>query len=325
MASLRARTLRWITSRYIKKVDTETADPKDLRQKLISVSRLLRRLRGVTVEATEVNGLYAEWLRPKNAREGRVLLYLHGGAYVMGSCQTHRNLASNIARAAQMNALVPEYRLAPENRFPAAIDDVVAVYRHLLTEGFEPENICIAGDSAGGGLTVAMLLSLRHAGDPMPARAVLLSPFLDVTASGESMQSRADKDPWFQPHDIAVVARQYCNDESEHRNPLVSPVFANVAGLPPTYIQVGDDEILLSDSTRFADLLEAAGGDVEIEVCPDMWHVFQLFVGKMPEARAAVNRIGAYLGGNRAEPEVPEEPEAPEAPEATEASEASEA
>lgn len=306
MASLRSRTLRWITSRYIQRVDTKSVAPTELREKLIRVSRFLRKVRGVSVEETTINGLHAEWVRPEIAREGKVLLYLHGGAYVIGNCRTHRNMVSHIAKAARMNAVVPEYRLAPENRFPAGIEDAVGVYRSLLADGIEPGDITIAGDSAGGGLTVATLLSLRHAGDPMPANALLLSPFLDITASGESMQTRAGQDPWFHPEDIAVVAGHYCNDENEHRNPLVSPVFANVAGLPPTYIQVGDAEILLSDSTRFAEKLKEAGVDVEIEIFPEMWHVFQLFVGKMPEARAAIDKIGAYLGGTPQEPAVSE-------------------
>lgn len=306
MASLRARTLRWITSRYIGKIDTHEADPLELREKLIRISRYLRKVRGVSVEETSINGVHAEWLRPKGATEGKVLLYLHGGAYVIGNCATHRNMVSHIAKAARINALVPEYRLAPEHRFPAGIEDAVGVYRFLLAEGIKPEDITIAGDSAGGGLTVATLLSLRHAGDPMPANAVLLSPFLDVTASGESMQTRAEQDPWFKPSDIEVVAGHYCNDESEATNPLVSPVFAHVAGLPPIYIQVGDDEILLSDSTRFADKLREAGGEVEIDVFPEMWHVFQLFVGKMPEARVAINKIGDYLSGTPDRPVVSE-------------------
>lgn len=301
MASLRARILRRITSHYIDKIDTHEADPSELREKLIRISRFLRKVRRVSVEETSVNGLHAEWLRPKDAREGKVLLYLHGGAYVIGNCRTHRNLVSHIARAAGINALLPEYRLAPEHRFPAAIEDAVGVYRFLLSEGFKPGDITIAGDSAGGGLTVATLLSLRHAGDPMPGNAVLLSPFLDITASGESMQTRAGQDPWFEQSDIEVVAGLYCNDESEVRNPLVSPVFAHVGGLPPMYIQVGDDEILLSDSTRFAAKLDEAGIDVDLEIWPEMWHVFQLFVGKMPEARAAINKIGAYLRGTRDE------------------------
>ncbi|MDH3363472.1 MAG: alpha/beta hydrolase [Gammaproteobacteria bacterium] len=279
-------------------IDTSKVDLAhivEMRERLNRISRFLKRALRVSVEATTVNGLYAEWLRPKAAPEGKVLLYLHGGAYLVGSCRTHRQLVSHIARAAGINALVPEYRLAPENPFPAAIEDAVGVYRSLLAGGFKPSDIFIAGDSAGGGLTIAMLLSLRHAGVPLPAAAVLLSPFLDVTASGESAVTRADQDPWFDAKEVVMVADNYCRAGEDLKNPLVSPVFANVAGLPPTFIQVGDDEILLSDSTRFAEKMEAAGLDVEIEVWPEMWHVFQLFVGKMPESRRAIRKIGAYL------------------------------
>ena len=144
-------------------------------------------------------------------------------------------------------------------------------------------------------MSVATLLALRHAGDPLPSAAVLLSPFLDVTASGESATTRAEQDPWFDVSDMAVVARYYCADESKWRDPLISPVFANVSGLPPMLIQVGDDEILLNDSTRLAEKLEAAGIDVELEIWPDMWHVFQMFIGKMPESRKAVEKIGMYI------------------------------
>ncbi len=295
MASLRAKAIRWITSRFVKGMDAETIEVQELREKLNRIARLLRTARRVSVETTEISGLYAEWLRPKDAAAGKVLLYLHGGAYVVGNCGTHRQMVSHIARAAGINALLPEYRLAPEHKFPAAIDDAVNVYRALLADGYGAGDILIAGDSAGGGLTVATLLALRHAGDPMPAAAVLLSPFLDVTASGESARTRADQDPWFDAKDIPVVARNYCEEGADLRNPLVSPVFANVAGLPPTCIQVGDDEILLSDSTRFAEKMKEAGNEIEIEVWPEMWHVFQIFIGKMPEARRGIRKIGAYI------------------------------
>ena len=258
-------------------------------------STFLVRAFGVEVEQSQIAGVDVDWLRPKNARQDKVLFYLHGGAYVIGSPRTHRQLVSHTARAAGVVAVLPDYRLAPEHPFPAAIDDAVAVYRGLLESGFKPEDIIISGDSAGGGLSVATLLALRHAGLPMPAAAVLLSPFLDVTASGESATTRADRDPWFDIADLQVVARYYCPDEGEWRNPLVSPVFANVAGLPPMLIQVGDDEILLSDSTRFAEKLEAAGVDVELEIWPHMWHVFQMFIGKMPEAKVAVSKMGSYI------------------------------
>ena len=298
MSSLRARMFRRITSRFVKGINKSSIDPAhivEVQERLNRLSRYLTPAFGVSVEATTVHGLEAEWLRPKGAPDDKVLLYLHGGAYLIGSCRTHRQMVSHIARAAGINALVPDYRLAPEHRFPAAIEDAVQIYRSLLSEGFKPRDIFIAGDSAGGGLTVATLLSLRHAGVPLPAAAVLLSPFLDVSASGESATTRADQDPWFAPSDLAVVADNYCNNADDLKNPLVSPVFANVAGLPPTLIQVGDDEILLSDATRFAALMEEAGLEVQLEIWPEMWHVFQLLVGKMPESRMAIRKIGGYL------------------------------
>ncbi len=298
--SWRARLVRRITSRFVKGIDTSIVDQAhvaDMRARLDKIARYLKRAFGVAVEATTVNGLYAEWLRPKKSANGKVLLYLHGGAYLVGSCRTHRQMVSHIARAAGINALVPEYRLAPEHPFPAAIEDAVGVYRWLLANGYNSADVFIAGDSAGGGLTVATLLELRHAGIPMPAAVVLLSPFLDVTASGESAKTRADQDPWFDAKDMFVVTDNYCPPGTDLKNPLVSPVFAIVAGLPPAYIQVGDDEILLSDSTRFADKMKGEGLDIEIEIWPEMWHVFQLFIGKMPESRRAIKRIGAYIAG----------------------------
>ena len=294
--SRRAKFVRWITGRYMQGLDVPNTPVEIARRHFEKIARtFLIRAIGVEVERTQIAGVDIDWLRPKRARKDKVLYYLHGGAYVIGSPRTHRQLVSHIARAAGVIALLPDYRLAPEHPFPAAIDDAVAVYRSLLDSGFNPEDIIIAGDSAGGGLSVATLLSLRHAGLPMPAAAVLLSPFLDVTGSGESATTRADRDPWFDVGDLHAVARYYCPDESEWRNPLVSPVFANVAGLPPMLIQVGDDEILLSDSTRLADKLEAAGIAVELEIWPEMWHVFQIFIGKMPEARAGITKIAAYI------------------------------
>jgi acetyl esterase/lipase len=237
----------------------------------------------------------AEWLQPAGAPAGKVLLYLHGGAYVLGSPSTHRQLVSHIARAANVNALLPDYRLAPEHRFPAAIDDAVSIYEALLHGGCTPGDIAVAGDSAGGGLTMATLLTLRDAGIPLPACACLLSPWLDLTGSGESMRTHAHRDPWFRPEDLGVVTSFYC-DSGERRNPRVSPVFAELHDLPPLYIQVGEDEILLSDSTRLADGVRARGGEAELEIWPGMWHVFQIFVNHVPEARKAVDRLGRRIG-----------------------------
>jgi acetyl esterase/lipase len=296
MTSRRTKFVRWVTGRYMQKLDIPNVPVERARQHLETFARLFLVVsKGVSAESGQLAGVDVDWLRPKGAPPDKILFYLHGGAYILGSRRTHRQLASHMAREAGVTAVLPEYRLAPEHPFPAALDDAVAVYRALLESGYSPHDIVISGDSAGGGLTMATLLALRHAGDPLPAAAVLLSPFLDVTGSGESVTTRADIDPWFNPQDLPVVARYYCPDENEWRNPLVSPVFANVAGLPPMLIQVGDHEILLSDSTRLAENLEKSGVDVELEVWPDMWHVFQFFVGKMPESRQAIVKIGEYI------------------------------
>ena len=286
--------IRSISGAYMQRMDVARADVKKIRRSWERLGKLMLTAMGVDVRPDEINGLYAEWLTPRECMDGKILLYLHGGAYVLGGCSMHRKLVSHIARAGRIRALLPEYRLAPENKYPAAINDCVGVYRSLLQMGVKAEDIVFAGDSAGGGLCVATLLSLRDTGEPLPAAVVLLSPFLDVTGSGKSMQTRAAQDPWFDPDHLSVVADYYC-EPHQRRFPLVSPVFANVEGLPPAYIQVGDDEILLSDSERYADACIAAGIEVEIEVWPEMWHVFQVFVGKMPEAREAVKKIGVYI------------------------------
>lgn len=294
MASLRSRLVRRISARYIRKIDPRTADVDVVRRKWNALARRFRVARGTTVSATEIASRPAEWLHPEAAASDKVLLYLHGGGYLLGGPVTHRQLVSHIARVANVPALVPDYRLAPEHRFPAAIEDAVAIYQALLRDGYAAADIAVAGDSAGGGLSMAMMLTLRDAGIPLPACACLLSPWLDLTGSGESMRTRAHRDPWFRPADLGVVTSYYC-DETELRNPRVSPVFAELHDLPPLYIQVGEDEILLSDSARIAAGVEAQGGQAELEIWPDMWHVFQLFVNHVPEARKAVNRLGRRI------------------------------
>ena len=291
MISLRARIVRAVTGAYFTTVDAKKANVHSIRRRWHVLSKALSVARGVERTADQVNGLTAEWLEPRNAVDNKLILYLHGGAYVMGGCATHRQLVSHIAVAAGVRALLPEYRLAPENPFPAAIDDAVGVFRTLLSSGFSAKDIVIAGDSAGGGLTMATLLSLRDAGDPLPAAACLLSPWLDLAATGETMSTNAHRDPWFQPEDMPFIASYYC-DEDRLKNPLVSPVYGDFAGLPPIYIQVGEDEILLSDSMRVA---QKAGGEVELEIWPGMWHVFQVFMRQMPESRAAIRKLGDFI------------------------------
>ena len=295
-SSLQAKIVRAVTSAYFALIDPETVDIGKARTRLNILGSLVPTARRVVVEKTEVCGLRAEWLTPEKSLKNKVLLYLHGGAYVLGSCASHRHLVSYLARAGEIEALVPEYRLAPEHKFPAAIQDAVAVYEYLLSDGYAGKDIIIAGDSAGGGLSVATLLALRDKGAEMPAAAVLMSPWLDLSASGESHRTRDSADPWFNATDIPVVARYYC-EKDQVRDPLVSPVYADMSGMPPIHIQVGDDEILLSDATRLVENAHQAGGKADIDVWHEMWHVFQAFLLVMPESREAIDRLGAYIKG----------------------------
>jgi epsilon-lactone hydrolase len=245
-------------------------------------------------EPIVANGVPAEWvLAPKASRE-RTVLYLHGGGYVIGSINTHRELASRISSAADAQVLVIDYRLAPEHPHPAALDDATAAYRWLLDLGVAPERLVVAGDSAGGGLTVATLLAIRDAGIPLAAAGVCLSPWVDLEGNSESMTTKADADPMVFADGLRAFARMYLAG-GDPRTPLAAPLHADLTGLPPLLIQVGTAETLLDDSTRLADRARAAGVDVTLEIWDDMIHVFQAFAPMLPEGRQAIEKIGEFV------------------------------
>jgi epsilon-lactone hydrolase len=247
----------------------------------------------VRTEPVEIDGLRAEWVRPPESRPDRVLLYLHGGGYMLGSLNTHRELVARLARALGANALHVDYRLAPENPFPAAVDDATAAYRWLLASGVAPRSITIAGDSAGGGLALATLLALRDAGEPLPAAYVGLSPWTDLEGTGDSAQAGAVDDPMISGPGIRVTGELYLGG-ADPRTPLASPLYGDFAGLPPMLILVGTREVLLDDSTRLAERARAAGVDVELEVWQDLIHVWPFFGPDMPESRDAVALIAEF-------------------------------
>ncbi|MEO8604866.1 MAG: alpha/beta hydrolase [bacterium] len=247
-----------------------------------------------TYDAVEIAGRPAAWILADGARADRTLLYLHGGGYCMGSLLSHRGLATDLSRAAGVRVLLLDYRLGPEDPFPAAVDDALAAYRHLLDNGVEARHIAIAGDSAGGGLTAATLLAARQAGLPRPAAGVLLSPWLDLTLSGESMDSRAALDPMVQRVPLQRMADAYLAG-ADPRAPLASPLYADLTNLPPLLIHVGSAETLHDDATRFAVRARAADVDATLEVWDDMIHVWHAFGFILPEARDANARVGAFL------------------------------
>ena len=248
----------------------------------------------VVREPVDAAGVPAEWFAAAGASGDRLIYYLHGGGYVVGSVNTHRELLGRISRAAAARVLAIDYRLAPEHPFPAAIEDSVAAYRWLLSTGADPANIVIAGDSAGGGLTVATLVALRDAGDPLPAAAVCISPWTDMEGSGASMTTKAEVDPMILLEHVSEGAKAYLGG-ADPRNPLASPIHADLAGLPPLLVQVGTSEVLLDDSTRLAERARAAGVDVTLEPWQEMIHVWHFFALILPEGQQAIDRIGAFV------------------------------
>jgi acetyl esterase/lipase len=248
----------------------------------------------ITCQSVNAGGVPAEWIAAPNSRENYVMLYLHGGGYVFCSLATHRELVSRIARAAGIRALCVDYRLAPEYPFPAAVEDATTAYRWLLDTGISSEHIALAGDSAGGGLTLATLLSLRDAGDALPAAAVCLSPWVDPEAQGESMTTNADTDPLVTRELVRFVIQQYLGN-SYLRNPLAAPLHADLQGLPPLLIQAGGAETLLDDAVRIARRCQEAGVDTELEIWKDMIHVWQLFASVLPEGQQAIEQIGEFI------------------------------
>jgi epsilon-lactone hydrolase len=249
---------------------------------------------GTTVERNELAGITAEWISAPGASQEHVILYVHGGGYVMGSCTSHRGLAAWISSATGVSVVLPEYRLAPEHPFPAALDDAMAAYRELLARSYAPGRIAIVGDSAGGGLALATLLALRDAQVPLPAAGVVLSPWTDLTGSGETIETHATIDPWLRAELLLPFAKLY-HGAHDPADPRISPLFGDLAGLPPLLVQVGDQEILLSDSTRLVERAQAAGTEAVLEVEPEVWHVFQLFAPVLPEANEALARVGTFV------------------------------
>jgi monoterpene epsilon-lactone hydrolase len=265
------------------------------RRRLESFARITLPPGGVSFVAGDCGGVRGEFVTSRSAAApDHAVLYLHGGAYCVGSPKTHRAISGTLARLTGATVFVADYRLAPEHPFPAALDDAVAAYRGLVARGYTADRIAIAGDSAGGGLAVATVLRLRDLGEAVPAALALFSPWVDlsdrsaaVVPAGEVMISP----PW-----VSECARAYLSgrDASE---PLASPIHADLRGLPPTLVQVGTDEVLLTDSRRLEAALRGAGVPVQLEEFPRRWHVFQANAGVLADANRALATVASFLGG----------------------------
>ncbi|MBV1930962.1 MAG: alpha/beta hydrolase [Porticoccaceae bacterium] len=248
----------------------------------------------VTLEPVDVDGVPGEFLIAPGASADKVVLYLHGGGYAIGSIKSHRYLMQNISRHSGAKTLGIDYRLAPENPFPAALEDATKAYRWLLAQGYKPENIAIGGDSAGGGLTLATLINLRDQGDPLPAAGVLISPWADLSGEADSVTSRADADPMIKPDGLYSLGGQYLNG-ADPKTLLASPMFAGMNGLPPLCIHVGGREILYDDAITVAKKARHVGVEVELLDEPKLFHVWHAFAPMLEEGQQAVEKIGAFL------------------------------
>ena len=247
----------------------------------------------VEIVSANAGGVPAEWTFTPGADRRRVILFLHGGGYMAGSIKSHRHVMAEAGRQARMRTLALGYRLAPEHPFPAALDDALTGYRFLLASGYDPASITLAGESAGGGLALAVLITLRNEGAPLPGRVWCSSPWTDLTMSGDTMRTKADVDPLIQKPYLQELAVAYLGG-ADPRGPLVSPLGADLRKLPPMLIQTGSAETLLSDSLRLAAVAGAADVRVTLQVWPGMIHAWHLFHPQLAEGRAALAEAGAF-------------------------------
>jgi epsilon-lactone hydrolase len=249
---------------------------------------------GVDYIEETCNGVSCMWARPKGANETKVLLCTHGGGYVTGSMYTHRKMFGHMAKETGCQALIIDYNRAPENSHPGPVNECTDVYAWLLDNGYKPENIATTGDSAGGALSITVVLNARERGLPLPAAIMPMSPWVDMEVNGETLESRLEQDALVSRPVVEGMAQNFLGGASP-KDPLANPLYADLSGLPPMYIQVGDHECLLDNSTRFEEKVKAAGGDVSLDIFPEMQHVFQFMAGMAPEADDAVQRMAKWV------------------------------
>ncbi len=265
----------------------------ELRQGIDMLAQMMPPVEGIEVTSQDAGGVPAERISVAGSDEDRIVLYLHGGGYCIGSCNSHRHIAGHLSKAVGTPVLVPDYRLAPEHPFPAAIEDAKAVYGSLLDDGFAADRITITGDSAGGGLTVALQVALRDEGIPLPSASSPHSPYADLATLGEVSDEALDLD-YLRPETLDLFCANYAKD-ADVKSPVVSPVYADLSGLPPMLIQVGGSEILLDTARRLAARAKDCGVDVTLEIEPGLFHAWHLFAGAIPEADESIARVANFF------------------------------
>ncbi len=302
MISFKARLMRaFMRNRHLMKgrLTPETVDQNtsiaQLRQETDeSAKRLVKPVDGISIRILEDAPVYAEWVEPKGCKPDKMVLYFHGGGFVMGSALSHRGIVGNFVKRLGIKALVFDYSLAPEHPAPAAANDGSAMYRYVLAQDYKPENIVFAGDSAGGGVELSTLLKLKDEGVPLPAACVAFSPCTDATLSGASHKTRLKADPCT-PRGSSETYLGYYVGGGDARHPYASPLFGDLMGLPPMMIHVGDYETLLDDSVRFTKRAEEAGVEVHLHVWDGLFHCFPLLAPMFPEATQALDEVCAFV------------------------------
>jgi acetyl esterase/lipase len=249
--------------------------------------------KGTMTLAFEADGIRAVRIDVPQARRDRCVLFFHGGGYSYGNAPLYQDFMCRIGTAGRASVVYFDYRLAPEHPFPAALDDAVRVARWAATQ-FDPQRIAFVGDSAGGGLVLATLKKLRDQADTLPRAAVAISPWTDLALTGPSLRTNYKADPMMDAAQFPAIAKRYLG-EADPRDPYVSPLYGDAAGLPPTLIQAGSDEVLLDDAVRMAEAMRAAGCDIELDVWPKMPHVWHLYARILPEGRKAIDHVGQFL------------------------------
>lgn len=290
MPSLRSRFVRLYLN-YLKATTNWNAPVEKLRKAADEGARLTSFPQLIQTERTTIETIPAEWLIPPQAANRSAVLYLHGGGFATGSIVSHRAIAGRIAEAGNVRTLIIDYRLAPEHPFPAALEDSIFAYEWLVKNGYQ--KIILVADSAGGGLALSTVVSLREKQLPMPLAVVCMSPLVEVEGVGKSLKTNAKRDPWLKEEAKSIF--RYYVDQNDPHNPLISPLYADYTNFPPMLIFVGGDEIMLSDSTRLAEKARAVGVDVRLKIWPGMWHVFPFFAPFVPESSRAIAEMGDFI------------------------------
>ena len=293
MPSFRSKLVYWVTKGVVKTFYNPHSSIQRIRKEFVITTKLIPQRSAGKFESVTVDGIPALWVIPDKITSSKVVLYFHGGGYSVCGPETHKNMCSIMAKESGLKFLLIDYRLAPENPFPAAIEDALKAYSWLL-KTYDASQIIFGGDSAGGGLTVSTLLSLKDQGKKLPYKAFCLSPWLDLASTGPSYQTNRNSDAYI---DYASIRRwsKFYAEESMHKHPLVSPLYGDLTGLPPMMVQVSSIEILMSDSVEFAKKAKEAGVDMDLEIWEDMVHVWQMWTGILPEALQSIQMLAKFI------------------------------